>query len=314
MKRLLLPIAALLVIAFGVPGTGLASQKGGACKGARGDAPRVTAYISPKSSRQFRSLARYRRADGCPAISFAILFAANYAADEPPYLRANNNTPPTTKPFNDNIQQVLDDGSVRYLQRRGIKVMLSIDNGHSAVGWSQFTSRREALDFVRYLKRDVVARYGLDGIDIDDEYSNGVANRTSLIMVSTLMRQLMPNKIITKALFEDKKYFRASWKGHRLAENLDYGWEMAYGGAPRPRVAPYTRWLSKKQLSLGFWSGSPSRTPIEDVQWLRDQGYAGLMAYGFEDRSGVKLMGDLVHAWDGPGSWRKAGPGSPRRR
>ena len=307
MHELRLPIAALLAIAFGLSTTGFAHQKGGACNRARGDAPRVTAYISPQSSEQFRSLAEYRRADGCPAISVAILFAANYAADERPYLRAGNNNPPTTKPFNENLQQVLDDGSVRYLQTRGIKVMLSITNGHSPVGWSQFTSEREALDFARYLKESVVARYGLDGIDIDDEYSSGVPNRTSLIMVTTLMRQLMPNKIITKALFEDKRYFRASWEGHRLAENLDYGWEMSYGDPPGPRLVPYTRWLSKKQLSLGFWSGAPSRTPIEDVHWLRDQGYAGIMVFGFEEQSGVNLMGELVDAWVGPG----AGGGPP---
>ena len=302
MHKLRLSIAALVAVAFGLSTTGFAHQKGGACDRARGEAPRVTAYISPQSSEQFRSLAEYRRADGCPAISVAILFAANYAADERPYLRAGNNNPPTTMPFNENLQQVLDDGSVRYLQARGIKVMLSITNGHSPVGWSQFTSEREALDFARYLKESVVARYGLDGIDIDDEYSSGVPNKTSLIMVTTLMRQLMPNKIIiTKALFEDRKYFRASWNGHRLAENLDYGWEMSYGDPPGPRLAPYTRWLSKRQLSLGFWSGTPSRTPIEDVQWLRDQGYAGIMVFGFEEQSGVNLMGELVGAWMGPG-------------
>jgi hypothetical protein len=58
------------------------------------------------------------------------------------------------------IQQVLDDGSVKYLQARGIKVLLSITNGHQPVGWSQFTSGRQALDFARYLKESVVARYG----------------------------------------------------------------------------------------------------------------------------------------------------------
>jgi hypothetical protein len=318
MKKRRLPIAALMLMAFGISAAGFTDQQSRAagseahperagCHPATGDRARVTAYISPKSSRQFRSLARYRLANGCPAISVAILFAANYAADERPYLRANNDDPPTTEPFNDNLQQVLDDGSVKYLQRRGIKVLLSITNGHQPVGWSQFASRRAALDFARYLKEKVVARYGLDGIDIDDEYSSGTPNSTSLIMVTTLMRQLMPNMIITKALFEDKKYFRAKWRGHTLAENLDYGWEMSYGGPPRPRVAPYTRWLTKKQLSLGFWSGDPPRTPIEDVQWLRDQGYAGLMLYGFEDQGGVKLMSNLVGAWYGPGSWKKAG-------
>jgi hypothetical protein len=274
---------------------------------------RMTVYIGPKSPRQFRDVARYRLADGCPAVSVAILFAGNYAGTERPYLRANNNDPPTTKPFNDNIQQVLDDGSVNYLQCRGIKVLLSITNGHQPVGWSQFTSRREALDFARYLKTSVVARYGLDGIDIDDEYSTGVPNRTSLIMVTTLMRRLMPNKIITKALFEDKSYFRATWYRHTLAENLDYAWEESYGGSPRPRIAPYARWLSKKQLSLGFWSGQPSRTPARDVQWLRAKGYAGVMLYGFEEQTGVNLMGDLVDDWYGPGNWKLAGAGHRSR-
>ena len=266
----------------------------------------MTVYINPKSSRQFRNLARYRLAGGCRAISVAIIFAGNYAADERPYLRANNNDPPTTKPFNDNIQRVLDDGSVKYLQARGIKVLLSVTNGQQPVGWSQFTSRRDALDFARYLK-NVVARYGLNGIDIDDEYSTGAPNRTSLIMVTTLMRRLMPNKIITKALFQDTSYFRASWRGHTLAENLDYGWQESYGGQPRPRLAPYTRWLSKRQLSLGYWSGQPSPTPARDVRWLRRRGYAGVMLYAFEQRAGVNLMGDLVDAWYGPGNWRRAG-------
>ncbi len=79
----------------------------------------MTVYISPKNSQQFRSVAGYTLADGCPAISAVILFAGNYAAAERPHLRANNDDSPTTKPLNDNIQQVLGDGSAKYLQDRG---------------------------------------------------------------------------------------------------------------------------------------------------------------------------------------------------
>jgi hypothetical protein len=77
-----LPIAALVVIALGMSTVGFASETGAgaACDRAGADAPRVTAYISPESSRQFRSWLRYRLADGCPAISVAVIFAANYAA------------------------------------------------------------------------------------------------------------------------------------------------------------------------------------------------------------------------------------------
>jgi hypothetical protein len=301
-------LAGLALVAAGLVALAPAASaqpQGAGCRGGSTSKGRMTAYISPKSSREFRDLARYRLSNGCPAINVAIIFAGNYAASERPYLRANNNDPPTTKPFNDSLQQVLVDGSVRYLQARGIKVLLSILNGHSPVGWSEFTSEDAARDFAQYLKTDVVARYGLDGIDIDDEYSSGVPNDTSLIMVTTLMRRLMPNKLITKALWQDRRYFRSAWRGHTLARNLAFGAQMAYGGPPRPRLRPYTRWLSKGQLSLGFWSGQPSRTPAKDVKWARDSGYAGAMVYGFEEKSNVDLMGKLVNAWYGPGNWNK---------
>jgi hypothetical protein len=54
---------------------------------------------------------------------------------------------------------------------------------------------------------------------------------------------------------------------------------------------------------LGFWSGAPSRAPAQDVQWLLDNGYAGVMLYAFEDQPDAKLIGDLVNDWYGPGNW-----------
>jgi hypothetical protein len=268
----------------------------------------MTAYINPQSSQEFRAAAGYTLANGSPALDVVCIFAANYAASDPPYLRAQNNQPPTTCPFNTNIQDVLDDGSVQFLQSKGLTVLMSITNGHSAVGWSQFTSESDAAAFAQYLKDDVVDKYGLDGIDIDDEYSDGPANDTSLIMVTTLMKQLMPDKIISKALFVDSGPFQARWNGHTLAENLSYGAEMSYGGDPAGRLTPYTQFgpnnsLTKDQLSLGFWTGSPSSDPSADVQWVKDNGYAGLMIFGFEVQDNVDLMGQLVNDWYGAGNW-----------
>lgn len=308
---LLLAVVALVLSVVGIAGqaqgsSDLAHQvqpSGADCQSPALNRARMTVYISPKSSKQFRDVAGYTLANGCPAISVAILFAGNYAAAERPYLRANNDDPPTTKPLNDNLQQVLDDGSVQYLQARGIKVLLSIDNGHHPVGWSEFTSESNARDFAQYLKTDFVDKYGLDGIDIDDEYSSGTPNNTSLIMVTTLMRQIMPDKIISKALFQDEQYFFTTWRGHTLAKNLNYAGEMSYGGYPQLRLFLYGWLMNKNDLSLGFWSGSPSPTPTQDVQWLRHSGYGGVMLYGFEEQSNVDLMGDLVNAWYGPGNW-----------
>ena len=112
-----------------------------------------------------------------------------------------------------------------------------------------------------------------------------------------------PDAIITKALFQDRDYFRTTWRGHTLAGNLDYGGEMSYGGIPQPRLVHYKQQLTNSQLSLGFWAGSPSRSPAKDVRWIRDKGYAGVMLFEFEARSGVDFMGELVNAWYGPGNW-----------
>jgi len=265
---------------------------------------RMTAYINPQSPQQFRDAANYTLADGSPALDVVCIFSGNYVTNEKPCLRANNNSPPTTKPFDDNIQAVLDDGSVKYLQDKGLTVLLSITNGHQSVGWSEFTSESDAMDFAQYLKDDVIDKYHLDGIDVDDEYSEGTPNETSLIMVTTKMHEIMPKIVISKALWDDSDYFQASWNGHTLAGNLAYGAEMGYGGPPDDRLRPYTGYgLHKNQLSLGFWSYQASPHPDQDVQWLIDQGYAGIMVYAFETQENVNLMGQLVNDWYGPGNW-----------
>lgn len=79
---------------------------------------------------------------------------------------------------------------------------------------------------------------------------------------------------------------------------------MSYGGSPQPRLEPYSNLgLSNGQLSLGFWSGQPSPNPDRDVQWLKDNGYGGVMIFGFEDQANVDLMGQLVDDWYGPENW-----------
>ncbi|HEX8408029.1 MAG TPA: glycosyl hydrolase family 18 protein [Thermoanaerobaculia bacterium] len=278
--------------------------------------PLMTAYINPATSKQFRDVAGYTLANGDPAINVACIFAANYASPELPYLRANNNDPPTTEPFNANIQQVLSDGSVQYLQQKGLKVLLTVGNGWSQVGWSQFTSESDAMNFAQYLRDEVVGPYGLDGIDVDDEYSQGTPNETSLIMVTTLMKQIMPDKMITKALWTDQQYFQSDWNGKTLAANLTYGWEMGYGGSPQARLVPYTQFapghsLTPAQLSPGFWANQPSSAPDQDVEWLLNNGYAGAMIFAFEEQSNIDLMGQLVNDWYGPGNWNPPESSAP---
>ena len=98
--------------------------------------PVSTVYISPTDNQQFLDIGKYVLPDGTPAIDVACLFGGNYVTNTIPCLRANNNTPPTNKPLNPNIQNVLSAGLVAKLQAKGITVLLTILNGHTTVGWS----------------------------------------------------------------------------------------------------------------------------------------------------------------------------------
>jgi hypothetical protein len=255
---------------------------------------------------QFATVGSYTTSWGTPAIDVVCLFAGNYAADTVPYLRANNNNPPTQAPFNQNIQDALSSDVISRLQSLGITVMLSITNGWSAVGWSEFTSQVDAQRFVDYLKSEVVDRYKLDGIDIDDEYSTGTPQADSLAMVTTLMRKAMPNLLLSEAL-TDQGYLASSWNGTTLASNLAYAWNMNYGALARNALPELMgAGLNANQVSMGFWSAQMSRDPAGDVRWLKDNGYAGVMVFAFEDSSNVTLMGQLVNWLLGPGNWNQS--------
>jgi hypothetical protein len=186
------------------------------------------AYINPKNAAQFREISNYRLKDGSPVIDVVSIFATNYATNIKSYLRAQSNVPLTSQPLDDNIQQILSDGSVQYLQDQGIVVLMSILNGHRKVGWSEYTAEKDAADFAAYLRDEVINKYGLDGIVIDDEYISGKANDTSFIMLTSYIRACMPGKmIISKALWEDYSNITATWKGKKLAANLTFGCEVS---------------------------------------------------------------------------------------
>ena len=247
-------------------------------------------YINPNKSPNYPSpSAQFRAIADQPGVDIVSVFGANYVTNTSPYLRAENN-PHATNQFNDNIQSLLDNNDIAYLQEKGIVVLLTILNGHQPVGWSQFTKEQVAEDFANYLKNDVVDKYGFDGIDIDDEYSSGTPNDTSLIMVTSKMRAAMPDKLITKALFDDTTYFQSTWQGKTLAENLDYGWEMSYFSPQLGnRLSQYLAWgMKKNELCLGFsaedrFSGYWSEYP-GIAQSVIENGFLGSMLFAYENQ------------------------------
>lgn len=196
--------------------------------------------------------------------------------------------------------------SVAALQDKGIIVLLSFLNNHDAAGWSEFATPQDASSFAAQLQY-VVETYGFDGIDIDDEYSAGTPQPNSLAMVTAMIRQVLPDMILSKALWQDIDDFDENYNGVSLLQTLTGGWEMSYANDPQDILPVYVgrAGMAPRTLSYGFQA--PSGDPSGSIAWLKENGYAGFMVYAFESSDNQDLMGALVNEWMGPGNWNKTG-------
>jgi Glycosyl hydrolases family 18 len=192
----------------------------------------AVAYVGSLDTSDPNIAGDYETAQGLPAVDIVCLFAANLNVSiTSDYVRL---APEVTVPAGGTLAVAHDyylpvfAKSVAALQAKGIAVLLSFLNNHDAAGWSQFATEENASSFAAQLKY-VVDTYGFDGIDIDDEYSSvPIPLPDSLAMVSTLIRQQMPDKILSKALYNDlsgvMNVFAGRYEGVGLAQNLTYGW------------------------------------------------------------------------------------------
>lgn len=205
------------------------------------------AYVE-LNDHQLINVACYERADDHkPFFNFASILAANINGEDP-------NHPVIY--FNWQIDQLLNHtDQVAKLQAKGIKVLLSLLNNHQNAGWSCMTDENSINQFADDIVR-MVNKYQLDGIDIDDEYSRCNTNNTSLIRIAAAIKNHpgFKGKILSKALFEDYYYFAAEYHGHKLADYLDYGWEMSYFYSDyEARMHTYLGYgMTPEKLALGL--------------------------------------------------------------
>jgi hypothetical protein len=242
--------------------------------------PFMTAYVEVNSN-SFHNPGCFTY--GSPAkqdFGFAVIFAANINAD------ANGNA---VLYFNPQVQSTLNSGNVAYLQSLGIKVLLDVLGNHENAGWGCFTSYAQADSFAVQCAR-AVTQYGLDGIDIDDEYSTCTTNTNSLVIaLSALRAELGSAKYITKALFNDTQYFSATYNGKKAGDILDYGWEMSYGNTNYSgRLQPYVNaGMAKTKLAIGVDIGGTDETTA--ANFVKNNGYAAVMTYNISTTSQTNL-------------------------
>lgn len=242
--------------------------------------PTSIAYVEVNNA-DLANVGKYRLADGGNAFDVAIIFAANVNYDG---ARAQLH-------FNDRAQWTLDNAAtqIRPLQARGIRVLLSVLGNHQGAGISNFGSQAQADSFAAQVQQ-AVARYGLDGVDLDDEYSdygvNGTPqpNQQSIGWLLTSLSARMPGATIS---FYDIGPASTALRSATpaVAATLAYAWN-AYYGTYRAPVIPG---LARSQLSAAAVDiqSTPVNTATTLATRTKTDGYGVFMTYNLPngDRS-----------------------------
>lgn len=286
-RRLLAAVAvAVVAVPAAVAGTASASASASAEGGAggavsaAGAGPTSIAYVEVNDE-DLSNVGRYTLEDGSNAFDVAIIFAANIDYDGTKAVLS----------LNDRVRATLDDAAnqIRPLQAKGIDVSLSVLGNHQGAGIANFTSPEAAADFAAQVA-DVVERYGLDGVDLDDEYSDyGVGgtpqpnDRSAGWLISALRAEL-PDAVLS---FYDIGPASASLAATDPAVNaqLDYAWNPYYGSWRVPAIPG----LGKQQLSPAAVDiqATSATTAAALAQRTIDEGYGVFLTYSLPggDRS-----------------------------
>lgn len=210
----------------------------------------------------------------------AIIFAANinYDVSKSRAYISNNN----------NVTKVLNDVNtyVKPLQQKGIKVLLDILGNHQGAGISNFPNREAAKDFALQIANTVYT-YGLDGVDLDDEYAGygnngtGQPNNSSFVMLLQELKAAMPDKLIT-FYYLGPATSRQSYNGDAAGNYIDYSWNPYYGTYSAPNVPPLTK---AKLSAAATWiqNTNPQSTSAATLATLatntKNDGYGVFMWY-----------------------------------
>jgi len=236
--------------------------------------PLSVAYVEVNDN-ELANVGHYTLKNGAPVFDIALIFAANINYDG-------------TKAqlyLNDQVQQTLDDAAtqIRPLQKKHIRVELSILGNHQGAGFANFPTKTAAADFARQVTA-VVNRYHLDGVDLDDEYADYGANGTpqpnqqSIGWLISALRHDLPTKIVSfYDIGPSSTALNAS--SPAIGAQLSYAWNPYYG-AYNPPLTP-----GLPRARLGAAAVDLQSTPADTASALARQTVA--------DKYGVFVSYDL---------------------
>ena len=239
--------------------------------------PVSVAYIEVNSN-ALSNVGKYKLPDGSNVFDIAIIFAANINSDG----QGGANLF-----LNDQVKATLNNAAtqIRPLQAKGIKVSLSLLGNHQAAGFANFSSQAKAEEFADEVAA-VVKQYGLDGVDIDDEWvtygSNGTpaANPSSASwLVNALDAKLPAGSLLTLYDIGQTATQLKQASSATLAK-LDHIWNPYYGQYNVPQFPG----VSKAKLGPGAVdiSANSSATAANLASRTKTDGYGVFVTYNLQ--------------------------------
>ena len=257
-------------------------------------------------------ITKYTLPNGNPQTNVVFLFSADFTGTP-----ENFNEPYISIPDEIMEQLVPQPGqsksNVQQLQALGIKVLLSIKGyspgeGESGMGWDGVPADKNDA-FASWLQKNVIEAYGLDGIDIDNEFSGLPENTQAFIDTVATVRHYLDQSggLLSKALWEDTDYFTVPAsssapynQGKYLRDMLDFASTMSYGDGvfgQQTFVQSYTSittpsgqnvGMPLNKLCIGVQAGPPESswmTALSTVQqlapWVVENKLLGMMLFTF---------------------------------
>ncbi len=157
-----------------------------------------------------------------PIFDMVVLFAANMNYD--------TKTKKRYIFFNDKLQPIVNnpDVYIKPLTDRGIKVIIDILPNHQGVGYHNFQSYDEALEYAKEAKM-WTDKLGISGWDIDEEYAEYDKQPQlgwkplSALWYARAMKEVMPDKMLTCYDFNNPLNSRTvDEKGKKAKDYIDF--------------------------------------------------------------------------------------------
>ncbi len=224
------------------------------------------------------------RDSGKQLFDIAVIFAANTnynAAEQRACLTLNNN-----------VQHVLSnrDKYIKPLQDKGIKVLLGVLGNHDFTGVANMGGIY-ATAFAAQCKAAVEA-YGLDGIDLDDEWSKytstnkyGLSSGAKMAQLVLALRKAMPDKILTVYNIGAATSMPATYEGESVADAIDLGM-YAYYGQYATSAPNYTTKNKYSPTATWIYSSSPTAANLltHTQTYVVNNGFGAWFAYDIRDK------------------------------